>query len=373
MIKQAFAAIASLLLCIVAAAQTQETMTNALTTRQQHLVAVASLEAKGDIAGLYGAIDDALDDLLTVSELKEAFSQLYAYTGFPRSLNALGALQAVVERRAADGRATTEGDDAAPLPADYDALAAGTAVQAQLTGNDRYYYAFAPATDYYLKAHLFGDIFARNTLSFADRELVTIGALSGLEGVEPQRRAHVVGSMNMGVTADMLRCVPLVLAEKVGATEAYRAAATVSEVLGESFSALPPLSFGRGASNDAYAEYFTGSSFLEVKSQPGDPIGISNVTFEPGCRNNWHIHHATTGGGQVLICVEGEGWYQEWGKAAQSLKAGDVVEIPAGVKHWHGAKSDSWFSHYAFHVPGTDITTEWLEPVSDDDYAALGQ
>ena len=100
-------------------------------------------------------------------------------------------------------------------------------------------------------------------------------------------------------------------------------------------------------------------------------VSIANVTFEPGCRNNWHIHHATNGGGQILVCVEGEGWYQEEGKPAQSLKPGDVITIPANVKHWHGAKKDSWFSHLAVEVPGEDTNNEWCEPVSDEEYNNL--
>lgn len=130
--------------------------------------------------------------------------------------------------------------------------------------------------------------------------------------------------------------------------------------------------FGLGQPNDAYAQYFSGKSFLNPLTKSGEnkPF-FANVTFEPKCRNNWHIHHATKGGGQVLICVAGEGWYQEWGKEAQSLKAGDVVEIPANVKHWHGAKKDSWFSHIAVEVPGENGYNEWLEPVSDADYDNL--
>ena len=129
--------------------------------------------------------------------------------------------------------------------------------------------------------------------------------------------------------------------------------------------------FGIGQPNDTYAQYFIGQSYLNVLSKPGDPLAISNVTFEPGCRNNWHIHRAASGGGQVLICVDGEGWYQEAGKPAQSLKPGDVVEIPANVKHWHGAKQNSWFSHLAFEIPGTKTSNEWLEPVDDEAYGKL--
>ena len=125
--------------------------------------------------------------------------------------------------------------------------------------------------------------------------------------------------------------------------------------------------FPTGEENVAYNKYFTGTSYLCPVST--EQVFIANVTFEPGCRNFWHIHHAKSGGGQILICVRGRGWYQEWGKPARALKAGDVVNIPAGVKHWHGAASDSWFAHLAVEVPGVETQTEWCEPVSDVQYA----
>ena len=131
-------------------------------------------------------------------------------------------------------------------------------------------------------------------------------------------------------------------------------------------------SFGIGAPNDAYARYFTGQSYLKPLTQPGtSAVFLANVTFEPGCRNNWHIHHATKGGGQLLICTAGEGWYQEAGKAAISLTPGTVITIPPEVKHWHGAKADSWFSHIAVEVPGENTRNEWCEPVTDEEYAKL--
>lgn len=129
--------------------------------------------------------------------------------------------------------------------------------------------------------------------------------------------------------------------------------------------------FGKGGENTAYAKFFTGTSYLNPLTSPETKPFFANVTFEPACRNNWHIHHAKQGGGQVLLCVAGSGWYQEWGKPARCLEAGDVVEIPAGVKHWHGAKKDSWFSHVAVEMPGEETSNEWLEAVSDEDYAAL--
>lgn len=130
--------------------------------------------------------------------------------------------------------------------------------------------------------------------------------------------------------------------------------------------------FGTGAPNDAYAKYFVGNSFLNPLVEPGkSPLFLANVTFEPGCRNDWHIHHADKGGGQILICTAGEGWYQEEGKPAQELKEGSLIVIPEGVKHWHGAKKDSWFSHISLEVPGENTSTQWLEPVSDEEYDAL--
>ena len=130
--------------------------------------------------------------------------------------------------------------------------------------------------------------------------------------------------------------------------------------------------FGLGNENSAYAQYFIGKSYLNplTTPQPGVPF-FANVTFEPGCRNNWHVHHASKGGGQILLCVAGSGWYQEWGKPAQSLNPGDVVVIPPEVKHWHGAKEDSWFSHIAVEVPGENTSNEWLEPVDDGQYGSL--
>ena len=126
--------------------------------------------------------------------------------------------------------------------------------------------------------------------------------------------------------------------------------------------------FGKGNLNEAYAQYFIGQSFLKSLTTPETGVHLSNVTFEPGCRNNWHIHHAKSGGGQLLLCIAGEGWYQEEGKAAVSLVPGTVIFIPANVKHWHGAKADSWFSHLAMEVPGEETSNEWLEPVSDEEY-----
>lgn len=356
--------------CITAKGQNE--MKNVLTEKQQGLVAVAAMEAKGDLKGLETAIGNALDGgQLTVNEMKEALSHLYAYTGFPRSLNGLGTLERVLEQRKANGKNDPEGKDASPMPKEYDALKQGTEVQTRLTGGKGFTYKFAPATDYYLKAHLFGDIFARDVLTEAERELVTVSALASINGVEPQLRSHVRGAKCMGLSDDEIRSIPTVLAEKVGEMEAYRAKAAIADFFGEPFNEGKPVEnmiFPKGEPNSAYAQYFTGNSFLAPVNK--EELPISNVTFEPRCRNNWHIHHKCR---QILICVGGEGWYQEWGKPAQRLRPGDIVCVPAEVKHWHGATAGSWFQHLATAVAEEGASNEWLEPVADDDYDKLGK
>lgn len=127
--------------------------------------------------------------------------------------------------------------------------------------------------------------------------------------------------------------------------------------------------FPTGSTNEAFAQYFIGQSYLNMLST--EQVSIGNVTFEPGCRNNWHIHHADKGGGQMLLVTAGNGWYQEWGQPARKLNPGDVVHIPANVKHWHGAAADSWFQHLAIEVPGENSETQWCEPVSNEEYEKL--
>ncbi|UWP60369.1 cupin domain-containing protein [Ruminococcus gauvreauii] len=127
--------------------------------------------------------------------------------------------------------------------------------------------------------------------------------------------------------------------------------------------------FPMGETNDAYAQYFVGQSYLNMLS--AEQVAVGNVTFEPGCRNNWHIHHADRNGGQMLLVTAGRGYYQEWGKAARELYPGDVIHIPSGVKHWHGAAPDAWFQHLAIEVPGENCRNEWCEPVNDDEYRKL--
>lgn len=354
--------IATLLATIQVKAQTVMNLTN----KQQALVAIAANEAKGDIEALKKEVNNGFEAGLSISEIKEALSHLYAYTGFPRSLNGLGALQQVIKQRTDTGLTTEEGREADPLPADYDALKRGTEVQTQLVGGQPFNYTFAPQTDYYLKAHLFGDIFARNNLSFAEREIITVSAISALPGCEPQLKAHVSGARNMGVSDAQLHEIPAVLRSRVGETEAVRCEQAVASVFGEPCQEVAPVDFNvwpKGEKNP-YGKYFIGQSYL---ADVGG--GVMNVTFEPRCRNNWHVHHKQV---QVLICVAGRGWYQEWGKPAVEMTPGTVIAIPAETKHWHGAARDSWFQHLTYHKDVQEgASNEWLEAVTDEWYDQL--
>ena len=218
---------------------------------------IACNAARGDQSKLGVAIRNGLRSGLTANEMKEALSQLYAYMGFPRSLNALGTLQKVLKGFDDKGEPYELGPESSPLPAGYDALKQGTGVQTRLSGQP-FNYEFCPAEDYYLKAHLFGDIFARDVLTHADRELVTVSALSGLEGVMPQLQAHVRGALNMGVTEEQLDGIVHALAQDALAAECQRCQAAIAAVKGEQ-QVVSPSAYPLGQPNDAYAKYFIGA------------------------------------------------------------------------------------------------------------------
>lgn len=186
---------------------------------------------------------------------------------------------------------------------------------------------------------------------------------------------HLMSAKNNGVTRTEIAEILTHAAFYAGWPKAWAVFRMAKEVWADDDAAdartkhQNDMAFPIGAPNDAFAKYFIGQSYLAPLST--EQVGICNVTFEPGCRNNWHIHHAAKGGGQLLVCTAGEGWYQEEGKPAVSLTPGTVITIPANVKHWHGAKADSWFSHIAVEVPGKDCSNEWCEPVTDEEYAKL--
>lgn len=220
---------------------------------------------------------------------------------------------------------------------------------------------------------LFGEVWSReDKLSLRDRSLVTICVFMGKGLIDDSLKHHLMNAKNNGITKEEMAEIITHAAFYAGWPNAWAVFNLAKEIYADGDAqGNHGGMFGLGEPNTAYAQYFIGNSYLKPLAKTDSGIGFANVTFEPGCRNNWHIHKATVGGGQVLICIEGEGWYQEEGKPAQSLKEGDIVVIPANVKHWHGAKKDSWFSHIAVEVPGEGSSNEWCEPVNDEEYMKL--
>ena len=224
---------------------------------------------------------------------------------------------------------------------------------------------------------LFGEVWSREeALSLRDRSLVTIVALMSQGLIDSSFEYHLATAKKNGITKTEIAEIVTHAAFYMGWPKAwavFRMAKEIWTVEGADDKGREEyertLMFPLGNPNDGFAQYFIGQSYLAPVSI--EQVPMFNVTFEPGCRNNWHIHHADMGGGQMLICVGGRGWYQEWGKPARELHPGDVVNIPAGVKHWHGAAADSWFSHLAIEVEGENTSNEWLEPVDDAQYNAL--
>ena len=224
---------------------------------------------------------------------------------------------------------------------------------------------------------LFGEVWSRNhLLSLRDRSLVTLTSLISQGITDTSLTYHLQEAKRNGITRTEISEIITHIAFYAGWPKAWAAFRQAKEVWKEETKTedaktrfQQEMIFPIGEPNTAYARYFKGNSYLARVS--GEQVSIANVTFEPGCRNNWHIHHATKGGGQMLIGVAGRGWYQEWGKPAQAILPGTVIHIPAGVKHWHGAADDSWFAHLAIEIAGENASNEWLEPVSDIDYTKV--
>ncbi len=235
---------------------------------------------------------------------------------------------------------------------------------------------FAPDFAHYNDDVLFGENWNNRDIDLKTRCIVTMVALMASGITDSSLVYHLENAKAHGVTRAEAAAIITHAAFYVGWPKGwavFRLAKDVwkEETVTEDAKAVhaAQMAFPIGAPNDGFAQYFIGQSYLAPLST--SQVGIFNVTFEPGCRNNWHIHHADKGGGQILICVAGRGYYQEEGKEAQEPHPGDVVNIPVGVKHWHGAAKDSWFSHLAVEVPGENGSNEWLEPVTDEVYSLL--
>lgn len=235
---------------------------------------------------------------------------------------------------------------------------------------------FAPEFAHLNDDVLFGEVWSRNDkLSLRDRSLVTLTALVSQGITDNSLSYHLKTAKENGITREEIAEILTHVAFYAGWPKAWAAFNQAKEIwkdeqaLSDRDRYQSQIIFPIGEPNTAYAKYFKGQSYLACVSN--EQLGIYNVTFEPGCRNNWHIHHATAGGGQMLIGVGGHGWYQERGKKAVAINPGTVIHIGAGVEHWHGAASDCWFSHLAFECKGENTSNEWLESVSDEEYAAV--
>ena len=354
--------------------QAQTIKSEALSEKEKAIVPIAAFTASGDIGKLKPALNQGLDKGLTINEVKEILIHIYAYAGFPRSLNGINAFMSVVEERKIQGREDTIGREASPLPADFEKNTYGNKVRNALVGEDMSnrksgYAAFAPAIDRFLVEHLFADIFARDVLSHQQRELVTISGLAALPGTEAQLKAHLKIAMNVGYNEAQLKNFIEILRDSVGAQAAERGAQVLGDQLGTPLSGVGSKAIQvtrKTAPQEAAPDHFTGKVSVEsLFASPGSGSYSGGVVhFQEGARTAWHTHPA----GQTLIIVSGQGLVQAEGEPAQEMRPGDVVWIPANVRHWHGATPNHAMSHVAIAEPENGSTVTWREHVSDQQY-----
>jgi 4-carboxymuconolactone decarboxylase len=365
-----------------------------LNIKQEKIIPIAAFTASGDIEKLKTGLHEGLEAGLTVNEIKEILVQMYAYAGFPRSLNGINTFMAVMEERKQKGIRDEMGKEARPLPADMNKDEYGAKVRAMLAGqkvipSPSGYQLFTPVIDRFLKEHLFADIFSRDTLDYRNRELATISALASMAGTAGQLRFHLAAAMNTGLTEAQMSDFISVLKSKVGEKEAANAneilAAVLADRRGREQSApgvsthtakkeadnMKTISIsqkGTQASVKGTADWFTGTVSIDPLFNANDPLRASGgrVTFQPGARTAWHTHPY----GQILIVTAGFGWVQQWEQPIEEIREGDVVRIPPGIKHWHGATATTSLTHIAIQESLDDKAAEWMEHVSDDQYGA---
>jgi len=359
-------------------AQQPENKNKTLDNKQQSIVTISAFTAKGDMAELKKSLSEGLDAGLAVNEIKEILVQLYAYAGFPRSLNALQTFMVLLKERESKNIKDPKGKEASPLTTKKSKLQFGTEMQTKLVGRPvrGEVYDFAPTIDHFLKEHLFGDIFGRDNLDWKTRELATISALAALGGVDAQLRSHFIVGRYNGLTDGQLGQLVSIIQRRFGKTEGEAASKVLQTVLTQTNYKMDTMNKANGSVENeifprgqkAPQEYFSGNAWVN-RLVPLDETGnysIGNVVFEPGCRNNWHIHPA----GQILIVLDGKGWYQEKGSPARLISKGEVVTIPSNTVHWHGATKESSLTHLAI-TNTKDGGVKWLEPVSDEEYNSV--
>ncbi|MBN8673068.1 MAG: carboxymuconolactone decarboxylase family protein [Chitinophagales bacterium] len=350
-------------------AQTKTDSSLSLSPKERSIVAISAHTAQGNMPKLQMALHDGLNAGLTINEIKEMLVQLYAYAGFPRSLNALNNLMGVLEERKKKDINDAAGKEPSPYPAGKTMLQTGTGNQTKLTGRKigGGVYEFAPAIDQFLKEHLFGAIFGRDNLDWKTREIITIAALAAMEGTEPQLRSHFGVGMYNGLTKNQLAELVTIIETDVSAKRGIVARQVLQAVINQkpyTMATLPDeVIFPLGQKIDN--GNFIGTAWLKqlALSDSSNQTAIGNVTFEPGARTNWHLHP----GGQILLATGGLGYYQEKGSPKRLLRKGDVVKCPPNIPHWHGASHDQPFIQIAI-TNNQNGATVWMQPVTDAEY-----
>lgn len=356
---------------------------NSLSKQQEKIITIAAFAAKGDLNKLKPELVAGLEAGLTVNEIKEVLVQLYAYSGFPRSLRGLQTLMSVLDERKAKGINDNWGRKASPITDTRDKYERGKEVLAKLSGTtppkgrpQTGYATFSPEIETFLKEHLFADIFERDVLTYAQRELVTVSILISIGNAEPMLASHMNLCLNVGISAEQLKQLVAVIEVNVDQNDADSAKIVLNELIQGKSLAVEKMQIGSidDITTDRIFpkgimiknDYFSGTAWLHMllSANENHDISIANVVFEPGVRNNWHSHAA----GQILICIKGKGYYQEKGKPIQLLNVGDVVDILPNVVHWHGATPIGEFEHIAINPQVSKGSVVWLQPVTDEEY-----
>jgi quercetin dioxygenase-like cupin family protein/alkylhydroperoxidase/carboxymuconolactone decarboxylase family protein YurZ len=355
-----------------------------LDSKQQSIIPISAFTANGNQEKLKQSLNDGLSAGLSINEIKEILVQLYAYAGFPRSLNAISNFETVVNDRKKKAIKDEEGKTPDKQTFKKGRFEFGKDVQTELTGSTATGSAqkFVPVIDTFLKEHLFADIFGRNNLDYQNREIATISALASLGGTEAQLMSHLKVGKNIGLTEEQLRSVASILSAKVGWQEGSVATKSIDKIFNSQDKNSPTtitqdkneqtadqmknrhqlFPLGNKITNDN----FSGNAWLSmlVENDSSYNTQIGNVTFEPGARTKWHYHP----GGQILLVTRGKGFYQEKGKQIEIIQEGDVVKIPPNAIHWHGASPTDSLTHITIS-PNTDKgKVVWLEKVTDEEY-----
>lgn len=343
----------SITVCIINGLKAQN-MVN-LNNKQKKIVTIAANTAVGDLYALEIELNAGLDNDLSINQIKEILTQMYAYCGFPRSLQGINTFMVVMDERKAKGIQDNTGAESSTITDTRDRYIRGKENLQKLTGvvegTPTGANAFVPVIDTFLKEHLFADIFERNVLTFQERELATISALAAMKGVDPMLRSHINMGKNTGLTENQLSEV-LSIAGKIGSD----------------FRDIKIFPLG----NRGSADWFTGEVYVQGLVNPDEMenlYSVGQVTFMPNGRTNWHTHPI----GQTLLVLEGRGWYQERGKPAKELKKGSIVPIPKDIEHWHGASDDTKLVHIAISNISRGNAVTWMLPVNDKEYSEVNK